>query len=73
MTANSDELKIDVMRYLSDEAHGIFLWVALVCKELEVIPKRETKAALKTFPAGLGPLYNRILTQIHDKNNEESR
>jgi hypothetical protein len=65
----SDELKIKVMRHLSGEAHGTFLWVALVCKELEVIPKRRTEAALEKFPAGLGPLYDRILAQIHD--NEE--
>ncbi|KAI9903952.1 hypothetical protein N3K66_000481 [Trichothecium roseum] len=59
----------DVQRYLSDNANGTFLWVALVCQELvdeRVVRKVHTFSKLNTFPSGLDSLYERMLEQISD-------
>jgi hypothetical protein len=58
------DLTTRVKKYLSDRADGTFLWVALVCKELEAVRKLDTIDRLGKFPAGLEPLYERILAQL---------
>jgi hypothetical protein len=61
-------LKARIEKYLSARTNGTFLWVALVCKELESVPKLNTLDKLGKFPAGLGPSYERILA--HQDNEE---
>jgi hypothetical protein len=53
----SNELRGEVASYLCRNAEGTFLWVALVCKELQVVHSWETLEVLKGFPPGLEPLY----------------
>ncbi|KAH9204387.1 heterokaryon incompatibility protein-domain-containing protein [Leptodontidium sp. 2 PMI_412] len=53
-----------VQRYLSSNANGTFLWVALVCQELAVISGWEVKEMLSAFPPGLDALYTRMMEQI---------
>ncbi|KAH7364004.1 hypothetical protein BKA65DRAFT_389749 [Rhexocercosporidium sp. MPI-PUGE-AT-0058] len=53
-----------VRRYLSSNANGIFLWVALVCQELAVILGWEVEEMLSAFPSGLDALYMRMMKQI---------
>jgi hypothetical protein len=53
-----------VQRQLSDKAEGTFLWVSLVCKELEGVPLYRTQEVLQALPPGLDPLYDRMMTQI---------
>ena len=67
---NSD-LTARVEKYLSDRADGTFLWVALVCKELEKVRKLDTIDRIGKFPAGLEPLYERILGQLSNQDSEE--
>jgi hypothetical protein len=55
------DLTARVEKYLSDRADGTFLWVALVCKELEKVQNLDTIDRLGKFPVGLEPLYERIL------------
>ncbi|KUJ06164.1 HET-domain-containing protein [Mollisia scopiformis] len=66
--AERQEYDIDtrdaVQRYLSSNAHGTFLWVALVCQELTSIPGWEVEETLSAFPPGLNTLYMRIIEQI---------
>jgi hypothetical protein len=50
--------------YLTDNADGTFLWVALVCKALEKVLPITTERILRTFPAGLEPLYERMMGQM---------
>ncbi|RSL81258.1 hypothetical protein CEP52_017237 [Fusarium oligoseptatum] len=50
--------------YLSRNAHGTFLWVALVCQQLEKSEPWEVRAYLELFPAGLNRLYERMLDLI---------
>lgn len=55
-----------VRDYLSSNANGTFLWVALVCQALEEpkVRKRHTLAKLRTFPPGLDSLYAQMMEQI---------
>jgi hypothetical protein len=58
----------DLEEYVRDsfyeKADGTFLWVALMCKELEKIRKRNTRRTLERLPSGLEPLYERMVQQI---------
>jgi NACHT domain len=58
------ELQKYVRDYLHEKADGTFLWVALVCKELEDVGPGLTRYVLQQFPTGLEPLYERMLQQI---------
>lgn len=66
-------LKQYVDEYLTSHADGTFLWVAIVCQELALpeIRKRRTRAKLQTFPAGLVPLYRRMMQQIQSSPPED--
>ncbi|KAL6887047.1 hypothetical protein GGI43DRAFT_426073 [Trichoderma evansii] len=62
-------------QHLMSNAHGTFLWVALVCQELgdPKIKKRHTLDKLKTsYPSGLDALYQRIMENIHDSLDSEA-
>ncbi|KAJ4313310.1 hypothetical protein N0V84_009487 [Fusarium piperis] len=50
--------------YLSQNAHGTFLWVALVCQRLERSKKWEVRKLLQHFPPGLTKLYERMMETI---------
>ncbi|KAL2138203.1 hypothetical protein VTI28DRAFT_7276 [Corynascus sepedonium] len=54
-----------IERYLSANAHGTFLWAALVCHELTDISEWEAEQFLRTFPPGLDAVYRRMMDQIH--------
>jgi len=53
-----------IRNYLSLNANGTFLWVALVCQELEKILGPVTRAKLTAFPPGLDSLYERMMEQV---------
>jgi hypothetical protein len=53
-----------VLGHLSLHANDTFLWVALVCKNLENTPRWKTLAKLNAFPSGLDSLYERMMQQI---------
>ncbi|KAK4208673.1 hypothetical protein QBC37DRAFT_391849 [Rhypophila decipiens] len=60
------ETRAAVVSYLSSNANGTFLWVALVCQALAdpKVRKRHTLTKLHTFPPGLDDLYARMMDQI---------
>ncbi|KAJ4288070.1 hypothetical protein N0V90_012087 [Kalmusia sp. IMI 367209] len=60
----SPGLKDKVQQLLHNQAEGTFLWVSLVCKELEGVPLYRTREVLHALPPGLNPLYNRMMAQI---------
>ncbi|KAL2887302.1 Vegetative incompatibility protein HET-E-1 [Ceratocystis lukuohia] len=68
-----DDTKIAVLQHLQSNAHGTFLWVALVCQELssEETRKRHTLAKLKSFPPGLNALYELMLEHISKSQDEK--
>ncbi|KAI8668628.1 NACHT domain-containing protein [Fusarium keratoplasticum] len=59
----SDDLKF-AEDHLSHNAHGTFLWVALVCQQLEKSEPWEVRAYLELFPVGLNRLYERMMDLI---------
>ncbi|KAK4071255.1 uncharacterized protein Triagg1_6286 [Trichoderma aggressivum f. europaeum] len=67
------DTQIEIEQYLMSNAHGTFLWVALVCQELADprVRKRHTLQRLKSYPPGLDPLYKRMIQNIHDSLDAE--
>ncbi|KAK4118487.1 WD40 repeat-like protein [Parathielavia appendiculata] len=60
----SNDTRDAVERDLSANAHGTFLWVALVCQELATTPGWKAQKKLAVFPPGLDALYGRMMDQI---------
>jgi hypothetical protein len=60
-----------VLQYLGLNANDTFLWVALVCQNLEKIRRWETLAELGAFPPGLDSLYQRMMEQICNSDNAD--
>ena len=58
------ETQAEVQRQLGDKAEGTFLWVSLVCRELESVEYYRVREVLQELPPGLDPLYNRMMAQI---------
>ncbi|KAM5522646.1 Vegetative incompatibility protein HET-E-1-like protein 15 [Fusarium oxysporum f. sp. phaseoli] len=73
--SDSKNLKAEVARqvhdYLSEHAHGTFLWVALVCQQLERCRAWEMSKNLQRFPQGLNQFYARMINQIVDSDSYE--
>lgn len=60
-----------VQNHLLSNAHGTFLWVALVCEELGSADasKWEAEEIVAAFPPGLNNLYQRMISQIQLSKN----
>ncbi|GAM42304.1 hypothetical protein TCE0_044r16159 [Talaromyces pinophilus] len=67
----NNEIREAVSQHLLSNAHGTFLWVALVCEKLTNVQKRNIQKKLEEFPPGLDELYKRMLDQISDTDNAE--
>jgi hypothetical protein len=59
-----DKTRDGVLSHLSLHANDTFLWVALVCQNLEKVPRWKALAKLDVFPPGLDSLYKRMIEQI---------
>ncbi|RAH76681.1 WD40 repeat-like protein [Aspergillus japonicus CBS 114.51] len=59
-----------VENHLQSNAKGTFLWVALVCKQLDDISPRHLQKKLKDFPPGLHEFYCRMFNNIQDVNDD---
>ena len=64
------QLKVadNVRTYLLKHAAGTFLWVSLVCQELDKVRAWSVEETLREFPAGLDKLYERMMSKISDAN-----
>ncbi|KAH8587315.1 hypothetical protein B0O99DRAFT_678190 [Bisporella sp. PMI_857] len=60
-----------IQQHLSLNAHGTFLWVALVCQELSNLSGWKAVQKLKALPPGLDSLYQRMLDQIIASEDSE--
>jgi len=60
-----------IERYLSLNAKGTFLWVALVCQELSNTSGWKAQQKLTAFLPGLDALYRRMMDQIRDSEDAE--
>ena len=67
-----NETQTIVRNYLSSNADGTFLWVALVCQALADPDVHEwhTLEVLRTFPPGLDDLYLRMVRYIKQSKDE---
>ena len=67
----SSELRAAVLSHLKSHANDTFLWVSLVCQNLEATSKRHVLKKLESFPAGLDSLYQRMLQQINRSDDAD--
>ena len=67
----SEELQLSVRKSLLDKAEDTFLWGALVCKELIDVRPERAETWLGKTPAGLVPLYQRMLDQVLLQKDED--
>ncbi|EXJ81654.1 hypothetical protein A1O1_07719 [Capronia coronata CBS 617.96] len=58
----------DLRHRIEDELHikaeDTFLWVSLMCKQLESVGREDTLTVIRDLPPGLPPFYDRILRQV---------
>jgi hypothetical protein len=59
-----EETRDTICRYLSSNAQGTFLWVALVCQDPDRTPRRHALKELEAFPPKLKTLYSRMIDQV---------
>jgi len=62
----------EVQELLQEKVEGTFLWISLVCKELETVPLYRTRSVLREIPPGLNPLYDRMMEQILTQNDPQT-
>ncbi|KAJ5348537.1 uncharacterized protein N7506_001790 [Penicillium brevicompactum] len=67
----SEETRDTICRHLSSNSQGTFLWVALVCQELDRTTRRHALKKLETFPSGLNALYSRMIDQVRNSEDAE--
>ncbi|KAF5555929.1 vegetatible incompatibility het-E-1 [Fusarium phyllophilum] len=62
--------RVQIRNHLLDNANDTFLWVALVCQELEKpgVNNYHGSNILKRFPAGLNELYARMICDIKERD-----
>ncbi|KAF2193662.1 WD40 repeat-like protein [Zopfia rhizophila CBS 207.26] len=66
-----DKTRDAVLDHLSLGANNTFLWVALVCQNLEKISRWNIFVKLNAFPPGLDPLYERMMKQICNSDDAD--
>ena len=66
----ASELQDFVRKSLLRKSEGTFLWVALVCKELKKVRKKHAKSLIEEIPAGLKPLYARMMNKILSQDRQ---
>ncbi|CEJ62843.1 hypothetical protein PMG11_11328 [Penicillium brasilianum] len=66
-----DELRDTVHRHLSSNSQSTFLWVALVCQDLNRTSRRHVLKKLNGFPPGLDALYSRMIDQVRISEDAE--
>ena len=69
-----ESLKVVAGDRLRQKAEGTFLWVALACRELSKpsVLSVNTQETLSNLPAGITPLYTRIMDQVLTSVDEKS-
>ena len=68
---HDNTLKDKVRNQMHEKANGTFLWVALVFQELEQVDSWDVLQVLKEVPAGLQPLYDRMMSQVQQLKRKD--
>lgn len=66
-----EETKNEVRSHLRTNANDTFLWVALVCQELEKVDAWYVSDILKELPGGLENLYDRMMRNIEGLQRQD--
>lgn len=66
-----DETRDTICRHLLSNSQGTFLWVALVCQDLDRTSRRNALKKLEAFPPGLNSLYGRMADQVRKSDDAE--
>lgn len=66
-----DEIRDFVYRHLLSNSQSTFLWVALVCQDLNKTSRRHVLKKLEEFPPGLDDLYGRMIDQVRKSEDAE--
>ncbi|KAF5247118.1 hypothetical protein FAUST_970 [Fusarium austroamericanum] len=69
----SKSTREDVKNHLMANADDTFLWVSLVCEELGQpdVMSHHTLDVLKSFPTGLGKLYERMIEKLNQSRDRD--
>ncbi|KFA69571.1 hypothetical protein S40285_09195 [Stachybotrys chlorohalonatus IBT 40285] len=67
-----EETKAAVKHELLANANDTFLWVALVCQELEQVDEWYVDDVLKELPSGLEGLYGRMIQQLQQLKRKDA-
>ncbi|KAF2727314.1 NACHT-domain-containing protein [Polyplosphaeria fusca] len=67
----NDQTRDAVLRHLYTNANDTFLWVALVCQNLEKMSRFNIIKKLEVFPPGLNSLYNRMVQRINTSDDAD--
>ncbi|UKZ72431.1 hypothetical protein TrVFT333_000060 [Trichoderma virens FT-333] len=67
----NNKIREETERYLLSNANDTFLWVALVCQNLNNVGSWKVLKKLKTYPPGLNLLYERMLDQILELDDDD--
>ncbi|MCJ1468553.1 hypothetical protein MMC07_007182 [Pseudocyphellaria aurata] len=72
MKGLDDKTRQIVQNKLSSNAENTFLWVAMVCRELEKVDRWQFRVdMLNAFPPGLDPIYQRMMEHICNSNKAD--
>jgi hypothetical protein len=66
------EIRHAVLQHLTSNANDTFLWVALVCQNLQVTANRHVRKKLALFPPGLDDLYKRMMQQMSESDDADT-
>lgn len=61
-----------VSQILEEKADGTFLWVGIVCRQLDDVPSKKAVEKLRAQPQGLYHLYRSLLNAAFEDNDSQS-
>ncbi|RYO78031.1 hypothetical protein DL764_010155 [Monosporascus ibericus] len=69
----NDDVLADISDRISQRAMNIFLWVALVFRELDSVEGWDAVETIEKIPAGLSELYSHMMTRIEGGNERNQQ
>jgi hypothetical protein len=69
----NDSLLADISEKISRRAMNIFLWAALIFRELDSVDGWDAFETIERIPAGLSKLYGHMMSRIEDGNERNQQ
>ncbi|KAI1262821.1 hypothetical protein F5Y18DRAFT_144978 [Xylariaceae sp. FL1019] len=72
-----DSSRVEIVKEIVGKAHGVFIWVTVVLKVLEIgvingNTVSELQDKIRAFPAELGDLYGHLFNSIHECDRKKA-